>query len=60
MIILDNEDNESVDTWGGGVEKLTLWFSILGGDVQKVHFAPERPSKVYELLWTFFSAECYN
>ena len=36
----DNDD-ESVDTWGGGVEKLTLWFSILRGNVQKVHFAPE-------------------
>ena len=59
MIILDNEDNESVDTWGGGVEKLTLWFSILGGDVQKVHFAPETIKGLW-IIVNSFSAECYD
>ena len=44
-MIMDYHDesdslSDSDDTWGGRLEKLALRFSILGGNVQKVHFAP--------------------
>ena len=35
-----NDDNDAI-TWGCGVQELALGFSILRGNVQKVHYAPK-------------------